>query len=165
MAPAEWVAPAAWAAPVRQAAAANRSRPPAPQGRRRRLAPLRLAYNTYGTLNAAKSNAILICHFFSGSSHAAGKYAEADKVPGYSDAIIGPGKAIDTDKYFVVSADKLFEVGWNGGNVDFFSGTIDEVRVYSRALTAAQITERTATVLAGRFATLCTVDEALARAS
>ena len=49
----------------------------------------------------------LICHFFSGNSHAAGKYAAGDAAPGYWDAIIGPGKAIDTDKYFVLSADTL----------------------------------------------------------
>lgn len=66
---------------------------------------MRLGYETYGTLNAAKDNAILIPHFFSGSSHAAGKYTETDAAPGYWDAIIGPGKPIDTDKWFVVSVD------------------------------------------------------------
>lgn len=64
-----------------------------------------LGYETYGTLNEAGDNAILITHFFSGNSHAAGKYAEDDAAPGYWDAIIGPGKPIDTDRYFVVSAD------------------------------------------------------------
>lgn len=64
-----------------------------------------LGYETYGTLNEARDNAILITHFFSGNSHAAGKYAEDDAAPGYWDAIIGPGKPIDTDRYFVVSAD------------------------------------------------------------
>lgn len=47
------------------------------------LKSIKIGYESYGTLNATKSNAILICHFFSGTSHAAGKYAEADKVPGY----------------------------------------------------------------------------------
>jgi homoserine O-acetyltransferase/O-succinyltransferase len=73
----------------------------------RELKNVNVGYESYGTLNAAKSNAILICHFFSGTSHAAGKYAEADKVPGYWDAIIGPGKAIDTNKWFVISSDTL----------------------------------------------------------
>ena len=73
----------------------------------RDLSPFTVAYTTYGTLNAAKSNAILICHFFSGNSHAAGKYAAADAAPGYWDAIIGPGKAIDTNKYFVIASDTL----------------------------------------------------------
>ena len=73
----------------------------------RALKNVKVGWESYGTLNADKSNAILICHFFSGNSHAAGKYAEAEKVAGYWDAIIGPGKAIDTSKYFVFSSDTL----------------------------------------------------------
>ena len=73
----------------------------------RTLKNVKVGWESYGTLNADKSNAILICHFFSGTGHAAGKYAEADKVAGYWDAIIGPGKAIDTTKYFVFSSDTL----------------------------------------------------------
>lgn len=76
-----------------------------------------LGYETYGKLNEAKDNAILITHFFSGSSHAAGKYAESDAAPGYWDAIIGPGKPIDTDKYFVVAADTPVNLGANDPNV------------------------------------------------
>jgi homoserine O-acetyltransferase/O-succinyltransferase len=68
---------------------------------------VRVGYETYGKLNAAGDNAIFIAHFFSGTSHAAGRYQAADKTAGYWDAIIGPGKAIDTDRYFVVSADTL----------------------------------------------------------
>jgi len=68
---------------------------------------VKIGYETYGKLNADRSNAILICHFFSGNSHAAGKYDAAEKVPGYWDAIVGPGKAIDTDKFFVISSDTL----------------------------------------------------------
>ncbi len=68
---------------------------------------VRVGYETYGTLNAAGDNAIFIAHFYSGTSHAAGKYKESDAAPGYWNAIIGPGKPIDTDKYFVVSADTL----------------------------------------------------------
>ena len=83
----------------------------------RELKGVKVGYESYGTLNADKSNAILICHFFSGSSHAAGKYAEADKVPGYWDAIIGPNKAIDTNKYFVVSSDTLVNLGANDKTV------------------------------------------------
>jgi homoserine O-acetyltransferase len=66
-----------------------------------------VGWETAGTLNADKSNAILITHYFSGTSHAFGKYAASDALPGYWDAIIGPGKAIDTDKYFVISSDTL----------------------------------------------------------
>lgn len=68
---------------------------------------VRIGWESYGTLNAAKDNAILITHFFSGSSHAAGKYKAEDAVPGYWDAIVGPGKPLDTDKYFVISSDTL----------------------------------------------------------
>lgn len=68
---------------------------------------VRVGYETYGKLNAAGDNAIFVAHFFSGTSHAAGRYQPDEKAAGYWDAIIGPGKAIDTDKYFVVSADTL----------------------------------------------------------
>ncbi len=71
---------------------------------------VRVGYETYGKLNARGDNAILIAHYFSGTSHAAGRYSEADCELGYWDAIIGPGKAIDTDRYFVVSADTLANV-------------------------------------------------------
>ncbi len=83
----------------------------------RELKGVKIGYESYGTLNADKTNAILICHFFSGTSHAAGKYAEADKTPGYWDAIIGPGKAIDTTKFFVVSSDTLVNLGANDKTV------------------------------------------------
>ena len=73
----------------------------------RTLKDVKVGWESSGTLNADKSNAVLICHFFSGNSHAAGKYAAADAAPGYWDAIIGPGKAIDTNKYFVLSSDTL----------------------------------------------------------
>lgn len=68
---------------------------------------VRVGYETYGKLSAAGDNAVFIAHFFSGTSHAAGRYKADEKAAGYWDAIIGPGKAIDTDKYFVVSADTL----------------------------------------------------------
>ena len=68
---------------------------------------VRVGYETYGSLNAAGDNAVFIAHFFSGNSHAAGKYKSEDKAAGYWDAIIGPGKAVDTGKYFVISADTL----------------------------------------------------------
>ncbi|HTS21273.1 MAG TPA: homoserine O-acetyltransferase [Casimicrobiaceae bacterium] len=73
----------------------------------RTIKAVRVGYETYGTLNAAGDNAIFIPHFYSGTSHAAGKYAAGDAAPGYWDSIIGSGKPIDTDKYFVVSADTL----------------------------------------------------------
>ncbi|MGP8231681.1 MAG: E22 family MetX-like putative esterase [Methylovirgula sp.] len=68
---------------------------------------VRIGWESYGRLNADRSNAILIAHYFSGTSHAAGRYAAEDVYPGYWDALIGPGKAIDTERYFVVSSDTL----------------------------------------------------------
>ncbi|MDV7340609.1 homoserine O-acetyltransferase [Terasakiella sp. A23] len=72
---------------------------------------VKVGYETYGTLNKDKSNAILIAHFFSGNSHAAGKYAAEDAKPGYWDNVIGAGKIIDTNKYFVISSDTLVNLG------------------------------------------------------
>ena len=66
------------------------------------LGPITLAYETYGEMNADKSNCILVCHALSGDSHAAGKYAPDDPKPGWWDNMIGPGKAFDTDKYCVI---------------------------------------------------------------
>ena len=66
-----------------------------------------LAYETYGTLNKDKSNAVLICHALSGHHHAAGKHAEDDKKAGWWDHYIGPGKAIDTNHFFVVSLNNI----------------------------------------------------------
>lgn len=66
-----------------------------------------LVYETYGTLNADKSNAILICHALSGTHHVAGKYAETDKAAGWWDNMIGPGKPIDTNRFFVIGLNNL----------------------------------------------------------
>ena len=82
----------------------------------RTLKNVKVGWESYGTLNADKSNAILICHFFSGNSHAAGKYDAKDAAPGYWDAIVGPGKAIDTDKYFVLSSDTLVNLNTGDPN-------------------------------------------------
>ncbi len=74
--------------------------------------PIKIGYETYGALNEDKSNAILLCHFFSGNSHVAGKYptdsesAEA----GWWDTMVGPGKAFDTNRYFIICSDVLCNV-------------------------------------------------------
>jgi homoserine O-acetyltransferase len=75
------------------------------------IQPVRIGYETYGRLNAAGDNAIFVAHYFSGNSHAAGRYQASDAEAGYWDAIIGPGKAIDTDRYFVIGADSLVNLG------------------------------------------------------
>jgi len=70
------------------------------------LGPVTLAYETYGELNADKTNALLVEHAFSGDAHAAG-FHEGDKDPGWWDTLIGPGKAMDTNKYFVICSNVL----------------------------------------------------------
>lgn len=66
-----------------------------------------LIYETYGALNADKSNAVLMCHALSGTHHVAGKYTEEDKYPGWWDNLIGPGKPLDTNKFFVIGMNNL----------------------------------------------------------
>ncbi len=66
-----------------------------------------LVFETYGQLNAARSNAILICHALSGHHHVAGRYSEDDKAAGWWDNMIGPGKPIDTNRFFVVGVNNL----------------------------------------------------------
>lgn len=66
-----------------------------------------LVYETYGQLNADKSNAVLICHALSGTHHVAGKYQDSDKNPGWWDNLVGPGKALDTNKFFVIGVNNL----------------------------------------------------------
>ena len=73
----------------------------------RTLDEYELVYETYGQLNATKSNAVLICHALSGHHHAAGYHSMDDKRPGWWDAYIGPGKPIDTNKFFVVALNNL----------------------------------------------------------
>ena len=70
------------------------------------LPSIELVYETYGEINADKTNAVLVCHAFSGSQEAAGLTSDDNKT-GWWDEIIGPGKAIDTEKYFVVSVNIL----------------------------------------------------------
>jgi homoserine O-acetyltransferase len=70
------------------------------------LSPVTIAYETYGTLNANKSNAILIVHALTGSAHAAGFHAGDDK-PGWWDDCIGPGKAFDTNRFFVICSNVI----------------------------------------------------------
>jgi len=70
------------------------------------LPSLSLAYETYGRLNREKNNAILVCHALSGDAHVAGFHEGADK-PGWWDTVIGPGKALDTDRYFVICSNVI----------------------------------------------------------
>src|SRR5690606_33584369 len=71
------------------------------------LARYDLMVETYGTLNAQRSNAVLICHALSGDHHAAGYHSAEDEKPGWWDNCIGPGKTIDTNRFFVVCLNNL----------------------------------------------------------
>jgi len=66
-----------------------------------------LVYETYGTLNAARSNAVLVCHALSGSHHVAGTYADNPNNLGWWDNLVGPGKPLDTRKFFVIGVNNL----------------------------------------------------------
>jgi len=66
-----------------------------------------LVYETYGTLNADRSNAILVCHALSGNHHVAGYYVDEPRNVGWWDNMIGPGKPVDTDKFFVIGMNNL----------------------------------------------------------
>jgi homoserine O-acetyltransferase len=72
-----------------------------------KLGPITLAYETYGQLNADKSNAILLVHALSGDAHAAGRHSPSDPKPGWWDEAVGPGKAFDTDKYFIICSNVI----------------------------------------------------------
>jgi len=72
-----------------------------------RLGPITLAYEAYGTLNEARDNVVLICHALSGDAHVAGYKTPEDRKPGWWDTMVGPGKAFDTNKYFVLCSNVL----------------------------------------------------------
>ena len=71
------------------------------------LGPITVAYETYGKLNSAKDNVLIIEHALTANAHAAGRHNSDDKYPGWWDVMIGPGRAFDTDKYFVVCSNIL----------------------------------------------------------
>jgi homoserine O-acetyltransferase len=72
-----------------------------------RLDAYELAYETYGTLNAARSNAVLVCHALNASHHVAGVYADDPANLGWWDNLIGPGKPVDTDRFFVIGVNNI----------------------------------------------------------
>ena len=79
------------------------------------LAPFTIAYETYGKLSERKDNAILVTHALSGDAHVAGLHGARDKRPGWWDMMIGPGKGLDTDKYFVISSNVIGGCGGSTG--------------------------------------------------
>src|SRR5215468_6769317 len=71
------------------------------------LANYDLVVETYGTLNEARSNAVLVCHALNASHHVAGVYADDPKDVGWWDNMVGPGKPLDTDRFFVIGVNNL----------------------------------------------------------
>ncbi len=71
------------------------------------LAPLTLAFETYGELSPARDNAILILHALSGDAHVAGRHSSTDPKPGWWDAMVGPGRPFDTDRYFIICSNVI----------------------------------------------------------
>ncbi|MDB5864871.1 MAG: homoserine O-acetyltransferase, partial [Betaproteobacteria bacterium] len=83
-----------------------------------------LAYETYGTLNADRSNAVLICHALNASHHVAGVYADDVKNVGWWDNMIGPGKPVDTDRFFVIGVNNLGGCHGSTGPCSVDPGTV-----------------------------------------
>lgn len=79
------------------------------------LGPFTLAYETYGRLSERRDNAILVAHALSGDAHCAGLHRPDDRRPGWWDMMVGPGKALDTDKYFIVCANVIGGCGGSTG--------------------------------------------------
>ncbi|EGV34772.1 homoserine O-succinyltransferase MetX [Neisseria weaveri] len=85
-----------------------------------------LMIETYGALNAEKNNAVLICHALSGNHHVAGRYSVEDKYPGWWDTMVGPGKPIDTNRFFVVGLNNLGGCHGSTGPLSINSDTGEE---------------------------------------
>ena len=73
----------------------------------KKLQPVTIEYETYGKLNKNRNNAVLIIHALTGNAHVAGYLSENDDKPGWWDEMVGPGKAFDTDKYFIVCSNSI----------------------------------------------------------
>ena len=118
----------------------------------RKLYNVNIRYETYGELSPAKDNAILVTHALSGDAHVAGKYTPEDRKPGWWDNMVGPGKYINTDKYFVICSNVIGGCSGSTGprsvnpatgklyNLDFPVLTIaDMVRAQKRLIDHLQI--------------------------
>jgi len=80
-----------------------------------RLWPITIAYETYGTLSEARDNAVMVFHALSGNAHVAGRHNANDRRAGWWDVLVGPGKALDTDRYYVVCANVIGGCGGSTG--------------------------------------------------
>lgn len=84
-----------------------------------RLGPVTVAYETYGELTPEKDNAVFVCHALTGDAHVAGKHSADDRKSGWWDTLIGPGKGLDTDRYFVICANVLGGCQGTTGPISF----------------------------------------------
>lgn len=137
-----------------------------------RLGPVTLAYETYGTLNADCSNAVLICHALTGDAHVAG-YHDGDERPGWWEHYVGPGKPIDTERYFVICSNVLGScmgscgpasinpaTGWYWG-LDFPLVTIADMVRAQRELVRSLGVERLLAVVGGSLGGMQTLQWAV----
>jgi homoserine O-acetyltransferase len=100
----------------------------------RLLGPLKIAYERYGKLNTERSNAILVTHAWTGDAHAAGFHSEDDRKPGWWDNMIGPGKVLDTDRYFVLCSNTIGSCKGSTGPTSINPKTNREYRLSFPAL-------------------------------
>ena len=93
-----------------------------------KIGPIRVAYETYGELSPERDNAIFVCHALTGDAHLAGRRSETDRKAGWWDELVGPGRGLDTSRYFVICANVLGGCqGTNGPNFDPSTGRqVDE---------------------------------------
>ncbi|MFG0333006.1 MAG: homoserine O-acetyltransferase [Maioricimonas sp. JB049] len=103
------------------------------------LGPITIAYETYGQLNDARDNAIFICHALTGDAHVAGRRRPEDRKPGWWDGFVGPGKGIDTSKYFVICANVLGGCQGTTGPTSINPATGDPYGIHFPFLTIADI--------------------------
>jgi homoserine O-acetyltransferase len=87
------------------------------------IADYQLVYETYGVLNAARSNAVLVCHALNASHHVAGRHTTEDKNAGWWDNMVGPGKPLDTDRFFVIGVNNLGSCFGSTGPMDIDPST------------------------------------------
>jgi homoserine O-acetyltransferase len=148
---------------------------PLPLASGAQLAGYRLAYETYGTLNAAKSNAVLVCHALNASHHVAGTYADQPKSEGWWDNLVGPGKPLDTNRFFVIGVNNPGSCFGSTGpmhlnpatgrpyGADFPVVTVEDwVDAQARLIDALGI-ERLAAVLGGSLGGMQALDWAMRR--
>jgi homoserine O-acetyltransferase/O-succinyltransferase len=148
---------------------------PLPLASGAQLAGYQLAYETYGTLNAAKSNAVLVCHALNASHHVAGTYADQPKSEGWWDNLVGPGKPLDTNRFFVIGVNNPGSCFGSTGpmhlnpatgrpyGADFPVVTVEDwVDAQARLIDALGI-ERLAAVLGGSLGGMQALDWAMRR--